>query len=81
MTVGATNESLSYCENLQQSGSREVGPAEVYVSCPRQLGMARVLVAANVASEGRVQVIVQNLGSVAVDIEPGELRVAITQYG
>ena len=46
-----------------------------------KVGMARVLVAANVASEGRVQVIVQNLGSVAVDIEQGGLRVAITQYG
>lgn len=46
-----------------------------------RVGMARVLVAANIASEGRVQVIVQNLGSAAVDIEPGVLRVAVTQYG
>eukprot|EP01046_Picozoa_sp_COSAG06_P018635 COSAG06_NODE_1303_length_9931_cov_69.878255_5_plen_44_part_00 len=43
--------------------------------------MARVLVAANVASEGRVQVIVQNLGQSVVDIERGTLRVAVTQYG
>lgn len=46
-----------------------------------KVGMARVLVAANVASEGRVQVIVQNLDSIAVDIQPGALRVAVTQYG
>ena len=46
-----------------------------------KVGMARVLVAANVASEGRVQVIVQNLGESAVDIERGTVRVAVTQYG
>jgi hypothetical protein len=46
-----------------------------------KVGMARVLVAANIASEGRVQVIVQNLDSIAVDIQPGALRVAVTQYG
>ena len=53
----------------------------LYHQALEKVGMARVLVAANVASEGRVQVIVQNLGSAAVDIEPGVLRVAITQYG
>ena len=53
----------------------------LYHQALEKVGMARVLVAANVASEGRVQVIVQNLGSAAVDIEPGVLRVSISQYG
>ena len=57
-----------------------VSPGDVATASHDQIGLELVLIGANVAAEGLVQVILRNAGETAVNIASGLLRVSVTKF-